>query len=131
MALAGMVLVRPSGCKPDGGMRSVPTGFDSQPRLNRKTVKGVNLMAKLRIRITYCLPCGHQPHAIQLANQLLGDYGMKFNHDMELTLVPVDKGEFDVYVNGAKVFSHREVRRMPTTDEIKQALEQQLAPVNA
>ncbi len=86
-------------------------------------------MAKLSIRITYCLPCGHQLHAIQLANQLLGDYGVKFNRDMELTLVPVDKGEFDVYVNGEKVFSRHEAQRMPTVDEIKQAIEQRLVAV--
>lgn len=86
-------------------------------------------MVKLSIRITYCLPCGHQPHAIQLANQLLGDYGMKFNRDMELTLVPVDKGEFDVYVNSEKVFSRHEAKRMPTADEIKQTIEQYLAAV--
>jgi len=79
-------------------------------------------MAKLSARITYCLPCGHQPHAIQLANQLLGDYGMKFNREMELTLVPVDKGEFDVYVNGEKVFSRHEAQRMPTAEEIKKPL---------
>ncbi len=83
-------------------------------------------MAKLRIRITYCVPCGHQPHAFQLANQLLGDYGMKFNRDMELTLVPADKGEFDVYINDEKVFSRHETQRFPTSDEIKQAIEQHL-----
>lgn len=84
-------------------------------------------MAKLSVRITYCLPCGHQPHAIQLANQLLSDYGMRFNRDMELVLVPVDKGEFDVFVNGEKVFSRYEAQRMPTVEEIKQAIEQKLA----
>ncbi|MCS7266169.1 MAG: Rdx family protein [Armatimonadetes bacterium] len=84
-------------------------------------------MAKLSVRITYCVPCGHQTHAIQLANQILGDYGMKFNRNMELTLVPVDKGEFDVYVNGEKVFSRHEAQRMPNADEIKQAIEQKIS----
>lgn len=84
-------------------------------------------MAKLSVRITYCVPCGHQPHAIQIANQILGDYATKFNRNMELTLVPADKGEFDVYVNGEKVFSRHEVQRMPTADEIKQAIEQKIS----
>jgi len=85
---------------------------------------------KLSVRIAYCQPCGHQPHAIQLANQLLGDYGMRFNRDMEVVLVPVDKGEFDVFVNGEKVFSRYEAQRMPTFEEIKQAVEQRLAAVS-
>jgi len=84
-------------------------------------------MAKLSIRITYCQPCGHQPHAVQLANQLLGAYGLRFNRDMELTLVPVDQGEFDVFVNGTKVFSRYEAQRMPTVEEIRQAIERLLA----
>ena len=84
-------------------------------------------MAKLSIRIEYCHPCRHQPHAVQLATQLLDDYGMKFNRDMELTLVPVDKGEFNVFVNGTKVFSRHESQRMPTVEDIKEAIEQRLA----
>jgi len=84
-------------------------------------------MAKLSIRIAYCQPCGHQPHAVQLANQLLGAYGLRFNRDMELTLVPVDQGEFDVFVNGTKVFSRYEAQRMPTVEEIRQAIERLLA----
>ncbi len=80
-------------------------------------------MTKLSIRITYCQPCGHQPHAIQLANQLLGAYGLKFNRNMELTLVPVDQGEFDVFVNGVKIFSRYNAERIPTAEEIKQAIE--------
>jgi len=55
---------------------------------------------------------------------------MRFNRDMELTLVPVDKGEFDVFVNGEKVFSRHEAQRMPTADDIKQAIEQRLAAVS-
>ncbi|MCS7187483.1 MAG: Rdx family protein [Armatimonadetes bacterium] len=84
-------------------------------------------MAKLNIRITYCQPCGHQPHAVQLANQLLGTYGLKFNRNMELTLVPVDQGEFDVFVNGTKIFSRYDSERMPTFEEIRQAIDQLLS----
>lgn len=84
-------------------------------------------MVKLNIRITYCQPCGHQPHAVQLANQLLGTYGLKFNRNMELTLVPVDQGEFDVFVNGTKIFSRYDSERMPTFEEIRQAIDQLLS----
>ncbi len=87
-------------------------------------------MAKLSIRITYCQPCGHQPHAIQLANQLLGAYGLRFNRDMELILEPVDQGEFDVFVNGTKIFSRYDAQRMPSVEEIRQAIEQMLASVS-
>jgi len=52
---------------------------------------------------------------------------MRFNRDMELVLVPVDKGEFDVFVNGEKVFSRYEAQRMPTVEEIKAAIEERLA----
>jgi len=34
------VLVRPSGCKPDGGTKGVPTGFNSQPRLKQNPKQG-------------------------------------------------------------------------------------------
>jgi selT/selW/selH-like putative selenoprotein len=55
---------------------------------------------------------------------------MRFNRDMEVVLVPVDRGEFDVFVNGEKVFSRYEAQRMPTVEEIKQAVEQRLAAVS-
>jgi selenoprotein W-related protein len=85
-------------------------------------------MASVRIRITYCVPCGYQPTALSLAQELLSRLGMKYNRDMELTLVPVDKGEFDVYVNEKKVFSRFEARRFPTADEIAKAVEGAQAP---
>jgi selT/selW/selH-like putative selenoprotein len=92
-----------------------------------QNVSEVTFMPKLSVRIAYCQPCGHQPHAIQLANQLLDDYGMRFNREMEVVLVPVDRGEFDVFVNGEKVFSRYEAQRMPTFEEIKAAIEERLA----
>jgi selT/selW/selH-like putative selenoprotein len=52
---------------------------------------------------------------------------MRFNRDMEVVLVPVDRGEFDVFVNGEKVFSRYEAQRMPTFEEIKAAIEERLA----
>jgi len=80
-------------------------------------------MPTLRIKMSYCVPCGHQPTALTLAQELLSRYGTKFNRDMELTLVPADKGEFDVYVNDKKVFSRYEAKRLPTAEDVVKAIE--------
>src|SRR2546427_6407288 len=57
------------------------------------------------LEITYCQPCGHQPLAMEIVNQLLSTYGMPLNRRMSLTLKPADKGVFDVVVDGQLVFS--------------------------
>ncbi len=79
------------------------------------------------LEITYCQPCGHQPRAMELVNQLLATYGMPLNKRMNLTLKPADQGIFDVVVDGKLVFSRRQVGRFPTMDDIKQFMDPKLS----
>ncbi len=79
------------------------------------------------LEITYCQPCGHQPKAMDLVNQLLSTYGMPLNKRMNLTLHPADQGVFDVVVDGKLVFSRKQVGRFPTFDDIKKFVDPKLS----
>ncbi len=79
------------------------------------------------LEITYCQPCGHQPTAVELVNQLLSTYGMPLNKNLSIVLKPADKGIFDVVLDGKLIFSRKEVGRFPTFDEIKAQVEPKLA----
>ncbi len=79
------------------------------------------------LEITYCQPCGHQPRAVELVNQLLSTYGMPLNRNLDVVLKPADKGVFDVVLDGKLIFSRKEVGRFPTFDEIKTQIEPKLA----
>ena len=79
------------------------------------------------LEITYCQPCGHQPQAMELVNQLLASYGMPLNRRLNLTLKPADKGVFDVVLNGNLVFSRGKEGRFPTFDDLKKYLDPTLA----
>lgn len=78
------------------------------------------------LEITYCQPCGHQPQAIELVNQLLATYGMPLNKNLSVVLKPADKGVFDIVLDGKLIFSRKEVGRFPTFDEIKKEVEPKL-----
>ena len=78
------------------------------------------------LEITYCQPCGHQPQAIELVNQLLATYGMPLNKNLNVVLKPADQGVFDVVLDGKLIFSRKAVGRFPTFDEIKKEVEPKL-----
>ncbi len=78
------------------------------------------------LEITYCQPCGHQPTAVELVNQLLSTYGMPLNKNLNVVLKPADKGIFDVVLDGKLIFSRKEVGRFPTFEEIKTFLDPKL-----
>ena len=80
----------------------------------------------VNLEITYCQPCGHQPRAIELVNQLLSTYGMPLNHNLSISLKPADKGVFEVVLDGKLIFSRKEVGRFPTFDEIKTQIDPRL-----
>lgn len=77
----------------------------------------------VELEITYCQPCGHQPRAIEIVNQLLATYGMPLNKKLKLTLVPSDHGVFDVVLDGNLVFSRKKEGRFPTFEEIRSHIE--------
>jgi len=78
------------------------------------------------LEITYCQPCGHQPKAVELVNQLLSTYGMPLNKNLSIVLKPADQGVFDVVLDGKLIFSRKAVGRFPTFDEIKTQVEPKL-----
>jgi selenoprotein W-related protein len=78
------------------------------------------------LEITYCQPCGHQPKAMEMVNQLLATYGMPLNRKLTISLKPADKGVFDVVLDGKLIFSKNQQGRFPTLDEIRQPLDQKL-----
>src|SRR6266704_863465 len=59
------------------------------------------------LEITYCQPCGHQPRAVELVNQLLSSYGMPLNKKLTIALKPSDGGIFDVALDGRLIFSKK------------------------
>jgi len=75
------------------------------------------------LEITYCQPCGHQPTAIELVNQLLSSYGMPLNKKLAIALKPSDGGIFDVVLDGKLIFSRKQEGRFPTVEEIKKHIE--------
>lgn len=78
------------------------------------------------LEITYCQPCGHQPRAVDMVNQLLSTYGMALNRNLTVALKPADKGVFDVVIDGKLVFSKNTEGRFPSIDEIKKYVEPKL-----
>lgn len=77
----------------------------------------------VNLDITYCQPCGHQPRAVELVNQLLSSYGMPLNKKLTVALHPSDSGIFDVVLDGKMIFSRKQEGRFPTVDEIKKHID--------
>ncbi len=80
----------------------------------------------VELEITYCQPCGHQPRAVEMVNQLLGAYGMPLNKKLKISLIPSDHGVFDVVLDGKLVFSRQKAGRFPTVEEIRKEIEPKL-----
>jgi len=78
------------------------------------------------LEITYCQPCGHQPRALDMVNQLLATYGMPLNRKLTVSLKPADKGVFDVVLDGQLIFSKHQQGRFPTMDDLKKRLDLKL-----
>jgi selenoprotein W-related protein len=75
------------------------------------------------LEITYCQPCGHQPRAMEMVNQLLSSYGIPLNKKMTISLKPSDGGIFDVVLDGKVIFSRKQEGRFPTVDDIKSKID--------
>ena len=81
----------------------------------------------MELEITYCQPCGHQPRAVDIVNQLLASYGMPLNKNLTVALKPADNGIFDVVLDGQLIFSRKKEGRFPTLEEIKGFIDPKLA----
>ncbi len=80
----------------------------------------------VELDITYCQPCGHQPKAVDMVNQLLAAYGMPLNKKLKVSLIPSDHGIFDVVLDGKLVFSKHKAGRFPSLEEIRKEIEPKL-----
>ena len=80
----------------------------------------------MNVRIVYCVPCGHLPRALELAEGLLSKYGQRLNKDFSVPLDTSDGGRFEVHVDDELIFSRVEKRRFPSLDEIVEEIERRL-----
>ncbi len=99
-----------------------------KPDLNRPEHATILVIEKMvNLEITYCQPCGHQPKAIDMVNQLLSTYGMPLNKKLTIALKPADSGIFDVVLDGKMIFSKHQEGRFPTVDELKKLIDPKLS----
>ena len=68
----------------------------------------------MKIDITYCSQWNYLPQATGLVAELKA----KFGDQHQFTLIPGDRGIFDVHVNGEILFSKHQEERFPKYQEI-------------
>lgn len=76
------------------------------------------------LSIKYCVECDYQPQAVELTEHLLSTYQRRIR---ELTLLPDERGVFEVRVDGELIFSKRVMGRFPTMTEIDTEIDAWLA----
>ncbi|WBL36565.1 Rdx family protein [Tepidiforma flava] len=86
------------------------------------------MSTRLTVAITYCRRCNFLPRALWTAHELLHTFG---DYIAELRLVPAGGGDFDVDVDGERIFSRRAAGRYPEIAELKEALAARLDPAEA
>lgn len=78
-----------------------------------------------KLEIEYCTQCHWLLRATWMAQELL----TTFNTDIKsLALVPGTGGIFEVRLNGAVIFSRKEVGRFPESKELKQLIRDVIDP---
>jgi selenoprotein W-related protein len=86
------------------------------------------MATRLTVTITYCRRCNFLPRALWTAHELLHTFS---DYIADLRLVPAGGGDFDVDIDGERVFSRRETGRYPEIAELKEALAARLDPTEA
>ncbi len=77
-----------------------------------------------QIIIEYCVPCGFENQAKQLAEELTALYGSKIGG---ATLEPTRLiGSFEVFFKGELVFSKKKSGRLPQPGEVEQIMFERL-----
>ncbi|HUJ38055.1 MAG TPA: SelT/SelW/SelH family protein [Hyphomicrobium sp.] len=80
----------------------------------------------LTVEITYCRLCGWGLRAAWMAQELLSTFSEELG---SVTLTPdVTGGVFEVRLDGALVWSHKDKGRFPDIKEIKQLVRDRVAP---
>ena len=81
-------------------------------------------MSAVKVKITYCAECGYEPQTLELAKDLMYEFGGQLS---AIELIPWDSGTFDVSVDGDLVHSMRREGGFPASDTVKQAVRARLA----
>lgn len=78
-----------------------------------------------QVDILYCTQCRWLLRAGWMAQELL----TTFEQDLgAVRLVPASGGTFEVWLDGARLWSRREAGRFPETKELKQLIRNRIAP---
>lgn len=77
------------------------------------------------VEIEYCTQCHWLLRATWMAQELLTTFASDIR---SLTLVPGTGGIFEVRLNGAPIFSRKEVGRFPESKELKQLIRDVIDP---
>jgi selenoprotein W-related protein len=83
---------------------------------------------RLVVSITYCRRCNFLPRALWTAHELLHTFG---DYITDLRLIPAGGGDFDIDVDGERIFSRRQAGRYPEIAELKEAIAARLDPDEA
>lgn len=70
----------------------------------------------MKITIKYCTVWNHLPRVVTLLNKILDEYKTNISN---FELLPSVNGVFDVFIDGALVFSRKAINRMPNENEIE------------
>ena len=70
----------------------------------------------MKIKILYCVVWNYEPRAVGLAAEILKYYGL------ESELVPGNRGDFEVTVDGKKVFSKQKLSRFSEIGEVSKII---------
>jgi selT/selW/selH-like putative selenoprotein len=73
-----------------------------------------------QVIIEYCLPCGYEQTAMQLAQEIKNQFGSKIG---SVETKP-DKliGSFDVYFRDELIYSKKKTMRLPDPGEVEQII---------
>lgn len=82
-------------------------------------------MTDYRVEIEYCTQCRWLLRAAWLTQELLTTFETELR---AVSLMPGTGGVFEVRLNGAVIFSRKEVGRFPESKELKQLIRDVIAP---
>lgn len=78
-----------------------------------------------KIEIKYCSQCRWLMRSTWMAQEIL----TTFEGDVdELSLLPGTGGIFEIFANGERIWSRKEMRRFPEITELKQCVRDAIAP---
>lgn len=80
---------------------------------------------KNQIKIIYCTQCRWLLRATWMSQELLTTFSEEID---ELTLVPGTGGIFEVYANGERIWSRKDMNGFPEITALKQLVRDVIAP---